>query len=92
MEDSKRARLEIYRKALADYLLTKEKPELSDKFYTNAGFCRYFTFMTKVKLEMLPELMKQRPQTDAMYQIFWFPIGNKEERIKCLEEAIKLIS
>jgi len=83
-------RLKLYEKALEDYR--------KSHFECGRGFCKYFNFRhhidvyAKVDFEkILPELYNQKPEKMYDEDGWWFIPGVKSSRIKCLENAIKMI-
>lgn len=85
-------RLQVYEEALRIF---KGKVHLM----SSMGFCRYFNYRHNIDVYneedfavILPELFAQKPE--KMYDKedgWWFKPGNRENRIVCLENAIKLM-
>ena len=81
-------RLAMYRQAIRDY----RKPGIDN--YRKYGFCHYFEFARNtigvfVLLdEIFPELCETRP---GFLFGYWFKLGIKAPRIKCLQKAIEII-
>jgi hypothetical protein len=81
-------RLALYKKALDDF---KNK-----RNHSNYGFCNYFYQIRNLDIfdeydfeKILPELYKQKPQNRYA---FWFDTLDRESRVECLKNAIKLIT
>ena len=80
--------LDIYKTALADYL----KPGNDNSRWK--GLCYYFLQVQSVYLYrdfdlVLPELYLTNPDLDNDIDPYWFEMGLKAPRIKCLRQAIK---
>lgn len=85
---TKQERLIIYKQALKDYKRANSWYRFLFNLPIYDGFCWYFIDKHKIYMIDLPELLKQNPNN--FYSAWWFPKGELEPRIKCLEEAIKL--
>jgi hypothetical protein len=89
-------RLKLYETALIDWTASLEMSEYQKiSNHVFHGLCDYFDSKHSVYLyvsdeifnNILPELYAQNPHNNKM---FWFPIGDTQSRITCLENAIKL--
>ena len=104
MKLTAKERINLYKKALADYKICLEK-DVTHIMNLNCdqGLCAYFYFQHGLRVydkdmkRKLPELYKQKP-AGVKPDTWWFPRVNFHvknyaiiPRIICLESAIKLV-
>jgi hypothetical protein len=92
-------RLKIYKVALFNYRASRLISCLSFFLGTDRGFCNYFKENSNYNILDFPELIEQKPKINLVTpsftvhqgQGYWFKVGVKRPRIKCLKRAIKLL-
>lgn len=96
---TRKERLEFY-KTLLNWFKGIDEPTVNHHLACDYGLCtairtyndKHFTSYKKyyhLTKDSLPELVKQKPDTDCVW--WWWQSGDRQPRIKALEEAIKLL-